>query len=471
MTSVWALAALWLGLALIASAACNSGGDEAPCNNPDGGALPADGGSPADATSPDGGTPPADAASDTSEAQSPAPNPEVTYKDFTNAANYASFDTAAFGGTGGGYEGAAFDGRYIYLIPGGGQAVARYDTRASFGAAASWSTFQVTTVDANAWGFRGGAFDGRYIYLVPYVINATTLGGVAARYDTHADFATASSWSTFDITTVDAAATGFIGCTFDGRYLELAPYGQDGSPSGVTARYDTWGDFTAAGSWVTFNTASLGNPDQGYVGATFDGRYAYYSPYGYGAGEPGTHVTRFDTWGNFTDSAAWTAFDTSQIGATVVGFFGASFDGRYAYFVPYTGNNYSGGNVARYDTLGDFANTSSWSSFDTAALGVAPAGAVFDGRYMYLVPNASSANSTTGGSGLLARLDTQTSFTDTASWSTFDLTTVNPHAAWFFGGAFDGEHVYLVPGDNSVAIQFDAKTPPSMPSAYHGSFF
>jgi len=112
----------------------------------------------------------------------------------------------------------------------------------------------------------------------------------------------------------------------------------------------------------------------------------------------------------------------------------------------------------------DDLDPSSWLALDIGAFGIEPQGALFDGRYVYLVP----------GSGPLARLDTEQSITAPSSWSTFDLTAASPGAFGFLGGAFDGQYLYFFPSTgsagNSVA-RFDARARGPMPSAYHGSFF
>jgi hypothetical protein len=47
-----------------------------------------------------------------------------------------------------------------------------------------WSTFDLASLDARATGYVGGVFDGRYVYLVP--LRALDYHGFAARYDTQA---------------------------------------------------------------------------------------------------------------------------------------------------------------------------------------------------------------------------------------------------------------------------------------------
>jgi hypothetical protein len=118
------------------------------------------------------------------------------------------------------FFGAAFDGRYIYPVSARGDIMVRYDTQGDFGSRlGSWSDVTITTIDPGAKSFAGAAFDGRYIYYVPGA--STNL----LRYDTQYPFNQLSSWSSFDIGTVDSAASEFGGATFNGRYLYFATGG------------------------------------------------------------------------------------------------------------------------------------------------------------------------------------------------------------------------------------------------------
>jgi hypothetical protein len=109
------------------------------------------------------------------------------------------------------------------------------------------------------------------------------------------------------------------------------------------------------------------------------------------------------------------------------GFAGGAFDGRYVYLVPET-------------------NTGTTSA----------TGAQFVGN------------------GLVVRYDTTQPFGAASSWSTFDLkANFASTVSGFFGAVFDGRYLYLVPEGNTIAARFDARTPSQMPSlpAFHGSFF
>ena len=429
-----------------------------------------------------------DAGSDASSDQDVLDVADVTdaggYSTLNDLSKWTTFDTTTVNAFLWGFVGAAFDGRYLYLAPNGSTEgidglVGRYDTQSSFTATASWSTFDVTTVNGGANGFRGTAFDGRYVYFVPGAHSVNGLGvadGIIARYDTLAGFTASSSWSTFDVTTINANANGFAGAVFDGRYLYLVPAGYtigDGgftTPDGIVARYDTQASFTTGSSWSTFDVTTVDQKAKGFVGGVFDGQYVYLVPADYAVGGV---VARYDAQSGFDATTSWTTFDTTAVDSTAKGFVGAAFDGRYVYFVPYRNGIGTTGPATRYDTQSGFTTTTSWSTFDLSMVNADVeefAGAAFDGRYVYLVPYFHNG----GAASTLARYDTQANFTNSASWSVFDMTTVNPNAKGFYGAAFDGRYVYFTSNFNNVGTtaRFDAKTPPALPAGYaHGSFF
>jgi hypothetical protein len=386
------------------------------------------------------------------------------YHDMTSAAFWSTFDASSVFAGATDFAGAAFDGRYVYLAPSAGGVVTRYDTTGDFEGPMSWSIFDTSTLPSGgAQAFAGAVFDGRFLYLVP------SGGGLVVRYDSQASFDDVSSWSEFDTTTVNAGAEDYVGGTFDGRYVYFAPYHNHADSDGIVAQVDTMGDFEAASSWATFDVAPI-SPDAvatGFRGAVFDGQYVYLVQNQNG-GAPSGLVARHDTQASLTTPGSWSFFDVQTVNQGATAFFGAAFDGRYLYAVPSHPGPPS--ILARYDTQGgDFA--ASWSTFDTTLLGAAVsgfAGAAFDGRYVYLVPNDNGSPD-----GLVARLDTTAGdFTATAAWSTFDTSTLSPSAAGFTGSVFDGRFLYLAPSSGGVVARFDARTPPSLPAlpAFHGSF-
>jgi hypothetical protein len=174
------------------------------------------------------------------------------------------------------------DGSYDGLL-------VRHDTTQPFAAKGSWTTFDVSTVNPRARGFAGAVFDGRYVYLVPFNDDAPDFSGVVARYDTTAVLAAPSSWTTFDVSTVNPSAKGFYGATFDGRCLYLAPYENGTGTDGVVARYDTTAAFGAEGSWSTFDVSTVNTAANLFYGVVFDGRYLDLVPSTTGV------LARFDT--------------------------------------------------------------------------------------------------------------------------------------------------------------------------------
>jgi hypothetical protein len=328
-----------------------------------------------------------------------------TTKPFLDDGSWSGFLTSSRASD---ISGGAFDGRYIYLISSsagyngtaGGtydDVTGRYDAQASkLSASTAWSSLDLTkassgTADLTIPGYIGGAFDGRYLYFAPFAVGDTA-SGKAMRYDTLAPFALASSWTWFDMTTVHANAKGFEGAVFDGRYLyfipnssAVNPFTGDYTKSGVVMRYDTKADFADVAAWSPFDTGTLTPAAQGFSGATFDGRYIYLVPDGDWI--QGVVPVRYDTQGTFTDPTSWWSLDLSRTNVASdysnMYFRGASFDGRYVYYIPGDGSL-----LLRYDNQGDFSSTSAWNTFDMWAVGGGDGyhGATFDGRYLYILP-------------------------------------------------------------------------------------
>ena len=399
---------------------------------------------------------------------------------FNSAANWTVYDATAVDADAKKFISAVFDGRYIYFVPTSDGSsffnshVARYDTTADFSTAGSWTVYDVSAVDTNAGGFEGAVFDGRYIYFVPLSDASYNTSGHVTRYDTTADFSTAGSWTVYDVTAVDSEALGFEGAVFDGRYVYFVPNWDSGwDNNGHVTRYDTTADFSTAGSWTVFDVETINSSAEGFIGAVFDGRYVYFVPYMNDDASPWMHgiVTRYDTTADFSTAGSWTVYDVNNVDLDAEGFTGAVFDGRYVYFVPsYSGGGAAlNGHVTRYDTTADFSTASSWTVYDLVADIDSNAkgffGAVFDGRYIYFVPYSTASNVF---SGLVTRYDTTKDFSTVGSWTVYDVETgVDTDAEGFFGAVFDGRYVYFVPyksesGSNGHVTRFDTGSPAPM---------
>lgn len=391
------------------------------------------------------------------------------YDGFTNPVFWSTFDAGANGvGTDpDGFAGAVFDGRYIYFSPQFNGTdfhgeVLRYDTANPFGAAASWASFDPGSngVGTDADGYEGAVFDGRFVYFVPYR-NGTPypdFHSEVLRYDTLAPFDAASSWAAYDPAAngVGVDAEGFNGGVFDGRYVYFVPRYNGADYNGEVLRYDTTAMFAAAISWEAYDPGANGvgaDPD-GFGDAVFDGRYVYFIP-NYDGTEASGEVLRYDTTFAFSTSGSWLAYDPSAngIGTDADGYYGAVFDGRYIYFSPNHNGISPHGEVLRFDTAGPFASPSSWLTFDPGANGVGTnprgyAGAAFDGRYVYFAPGFNGADY----HGEVLRYDVTLPFATVAAWRTFDPggNGVGTDADGFNGAAFDGRFLYFCPKYNGT---------------------
>jgi len=337
-----------------------------------------------------------------------------------------------------------------------------------------WSARDLTDFTDIAQSFSGAIFDGRYVTFV----NATSAPPQAqVRFDSQGDFAGNTGWSSF-YPNINTLGMVWRGGVFDGRYVYLTPGLAAITTTGhdVVARFDTQAaSFAASAGWTGFDlTTAGGTPDAtipGYQGAAFDGRYVYFAPSVKATTTDSVasgKVARYDTQATFAAAASWSYFDVAAVDANAAHFAGLVFDGRYLYFVP---NATTNAHAARYDTQAAFANAASWSTFDTTSLDPHAGGyrgGVFDGRYVYFVPVYGEGTSIYR--AVIARVDTQGSFTSAASWSTLDAATViktTSFAAVFSGGgAFDGRHVYFVPDFGTPLLRYDSQAPFTAPSSW-----
>ena len=176
-----------------------------------------------------------------------------------------------------------------------------------------------------------------------------------------------------------------------------------------------------------------------------------------------------DVWPGF---AAHDASTTDGLDTT--GYFGAVFDGRYVYCVPeQRGDFTTHGVVLRYDTHADFKDRASFAAYDAGMTDGLETrgyyGAVFDGRYVYFVPRQFDVRAY---HSLILRLDTQGNFKDAASWSAYDIGLPHSHQS----AAFDGRYIYFCPGfygdpqkedcHSGHVIRYDTQSAFKAPSSY-----
>jgi hypothetical protein len=201
---------------------------------------------------------------------------------------------------------------------------ARYDTKGDgFSFTTSWKFFDTASIHPDARGFEGAFFDGQYVYFVPFAIPNVHTGRML-RYDTKADrsFDDPIAWTHFDTTTVNPYAKGFIGGAFDlKRYAYMAPgpgvFDTGTRPEAVAMQYDTTTAFNEGGTWQTFDTQTIaptldGGGPRGFFGTVATNEHVYFVPYGYGGPTRG-RVVRYDQAKPFTSASSWELFDTALI--------------------------------------------------------------------------------------------------------------------------------------------------------------
>ena len=287
-----------------------------------------------------------------------------THKDFKDSESWEAFDI----GVNQTHQAAGFDGRYIYLCPGyrinknnkvvSCSNVIRFDTKAPLKDTDSYNFFDVSTVtDIETGNYDGAAFDGRYMYFVPLV------SGVIIRYDTKGNFRDKKNWQVYNAKPFGMKLC--VGAIFDGKYLYFVPYNHS-----AVIRYDTNRNFDDKSSWNTYDAINTKGLDTGgYDGGFFDGRYVYFAPFtrkikkGEKKSQFHTNFLRYDTCGKFDNPDSWDSFDASKTdNLETIGYNAGAFDGRYFYLAPWQYKGYENagvhGRILRYDTVGENASFS-----------------------------------------------------------------------------------------------------------------
>ena len=282
-----------------------------------------------------------------------------THADFKSEDSWSAFDA----GLAHSFQGGASDGRYLYCCPGhtkppntpfddaqSSSSIMRFDPAGDFRSPASYRTFDAGCLGEGVVCYDGAAFDGRYLFFAPLET------GIVLRHDTRASFDHISGWSTFDAgLTVGMGAN--VGAVFDGRHLYFVPFG-----NGHIVRHDTAGCFDDPESWRRFDAAATpGLRVAGFKGGFFDGRYIYFIPFkGRLQDNPEAYdfhgcYLRYDTCGNFADPYSWTGHDAGLVeGLETSAYTGGASDGRFLYAAPWRGNLDGGrchGRLLRYDSL------------------------------------------------------------------------------------------------------------------------
>lgn len=276
-------------------------------------------------------------------------------------------------------------------------------------------------------------------------------------------FSEIRNWEVYDATNQSSKndVRGFVGAVFDGRYVYCSPWWKGGEEqiSGKILRYDTHKPYADSTSWLVYDAESEdGHEDiRGLEGAVFDGRYVYYVPLHH-EGTYFSKVLRYDTQKDFQSDSSWDVYDAAHRDedGMMNGFVGAVFDGSHIYFIPNPFVPHA--RVLRYSVGADFVNDEAWQVFDLTELtthdyeGKGFFGGIFDGKYLYFVPFTND--------GMILRFNTELDFLDKASWSTVSIAEVLPVGVNlnFAGAAFDGRYLYMSPIHKGTIVRFDTRS-------------
>jgi len=391
--------------------------------------------------------------------------PGAASNTFANTQRWSYFNITTIHASLRGYYGTIASGDHIYYMPlynGAYHGISvRYDTTRSFSNPTSWESFNMSTLNATCNGLSDGVAHGNYVYYSG-CNNALGYIGTVARFDTTKPFTDPTSWEYFNSTRVNGTLKCFCGSLAAGGYVYLVPYYNGVAYSGSTVRYSTAGSFTDPSSWEYFNITRVNASLAGFTGrGVAHGNSVFYIP-----GFTGTYhglIVRYDTTKSFTDPASWEYFNLTTLNPGMKGYVGGVPYGNYLYLIP-NNNGVAHGLAVRYDTTKSFSDPASWESFNITTVNAGLKGfqnGARNGNYVYYVPNHDGTSYT----GLSVRYDTTRAFTDPTSWETFDIASLDSALKGFMGGAVLGNAVYFVSYHNGISYsgltpRYDASPAP-----------
>lgn len=304
-------------------------------------------------------------------------------------------------------------------------------------------TFNLEVAQTGAKGYSSALTDGRFLYLTP-LFNGEFFGEVA-RFDSTRPFQDVGAWTFFDLQALRTGARGFIGGDFDGRYLYLIPHCADDF-HGLVARYDSTRAFTDSDAWTFFDTAQVNAQSGGYVGGAWNRGDLYLSPYRRKVDAFSGLIARFDGDASFTDPAAWEFFDAASVNSGLQGFHGAVAHQEEIFFIPYSqGAKHFHGNLLRYESDGPFLDNASWdfvSLTDINARARGFVGGVSSDAGLLLAPyfdGEDRSGLVTLGSGRPGQ-----PLSDW-KWNFVDLAQFHSMGRGYFGAARVGSRIFLIP--------------------------
>ena len=300
-------------------------------------------------------------------------------------------------------------------------------------------------------------------------------------------FTTASNWTFFDMTSMDATASGYNAALVVGTNVYMVPDGHHNGALPTFVRYDASKAVNDSTAYQFVDAPTRGGvlgDKYGWCEGVFDGTYAYYVPdLDENLGDSG-NIVRYNTTTPFSLSGGgWDAFDMSTVNASATAYQSAIYDGhRFIYYIPFRNQL-----IVRYDTQygtpgtpnpAAFTNAAAYTVLNPTQLGTANnpqvtgtgsvaelagftgATAVWDSahqnEYLYLVPWATypSGAQTPHVQSTVARVrigiqngsnwndvditssntGTSTATVATPDWEIFDLTELTRNPQWTANG-------------------------------------
>ena len=320
--------------------------------------------------------------------QDSAMSGKVARLDLNDFSTVTVLDFTTISGDLKGYFGGFVDGKYAYFVPYYNGAdyhgkIVRVDLQ-NF-VVGGCTVLDLSVTDSDLKGFRGGFTDGTYGYFVPYNTNNSSSKLVRV------DLRNFSTVTVLNLASISSDYKGFSRGFTDGKYGYFVPYANT-VRHGFFVRVDL-NNFTTSGVTVL----DLLNTNvflKSFIGGFTDGVYAYLCPTTYADDFYSGVVARV----NLKDFSTVNILELTKIDSGLKGFSGCFSDGKYGYFVPNAiSQDVLSGKLARID-LNNF-NTTGVSFIDLTLTDASLngfQGGFYDGKYGYCVPNTETSGITSG---------------------------------------------------------------------------
>jgi len=255
---------------------------------------------------------------------------------------YASMDLRKIPGIpdAGGFAGVFANG-YAYFAPTGdplkGHVVdgilIRYNSAKSFSTPTSWQWYNMNDIttppDPALGGEQSMAYVSPYVYLIPFIQqdpsgkSGQIMASKIIRYDTTKDFESASSYQTFDLTTlpfpsaIQAQMKGFTGSVAVGNKLILVPWGlrTTKQTNSVAVMFDTTKQLNDPSAWQYIDLTTVNPEAGGYQFGWLDKNgFVWFVPTSNFNLKP-PHSPPFVVWNSalpFNNPSSWTSYANAQ---------------------------------------------------------------------------------------------------------------------------------------------------------------